>query len=225
MTAACRYTVGVAGPAHRAGVEGVRVAAFRRATEFHWKDEALLAWGPADDEGTVIALWDAQGQVLSTVRASIFASTALAEQFLEYSLAGMGTATPLLVLSRAATRPEVARQGLNSVVRYAYLAAAALAPVECVVTLVYDGGPRLRSMREAGFDLIEPAAGWDTEAIARTRPLMAVMPRGRIDQALRSISGAIAERLAETTVDAAAIAQGLRMQCLRVGALQAATAG
>ena len=215
MTTACRYTVGVAIAAQRAGVEGVRLAAFRRATEFDWKDEALLAWGPPDDEGTVIALWDEQGHVLSTVRATVFNSTEMAEQFLEYSLAGMGTATPLQVMSRAATHPEVARHGLNSVVRYAYLAAAALAPVECVATLVYDGGPRLRSMREAGFDLIEPSAGWDTEAVARTRPLMAVLPRGRIEQALLSISRAIADRLQETRVDDAAIAQGLRRQCRR----------
>lgn len=207
-----RYRVGAAGRAQRSGVEAVRRAAYRRATEFDWRDEALLAWGPADDESTVIALWDAQGRALSTVRATLFAGIAQAEQFLEYSLAGMEVATPVMVLSRAATEPEVSRQGLNSVVRYAYLAAAALAPVECVVTLVYDGGPRLRSMREAGFDLVEPRDGWDTEAVARTRPLMAVLPRRRFEDALRNISLAIAERLRETEIDTVSIAQGLHSQ-------------
>lgn len=213
MTGRAIYTVGVATPAQRAGVVAVRRAAFRRATEFDWKDEALLAWGPADDESTVIALSDAACRVLSTVRATVFADIAQAERFLEYSLDGMGVATPVQVLSRAATHPEVARQGLNSVVRYAYLAAAARAPIQCVVTLVYDGGPRLRSMREAGFDLIEPRAGWDTEAVARARPLMAVLPRARIEAALRTIACAIAPTLAGTTVDAAGIAEGLRAQC------------
>ena len=218
MTAAIRYRVGVAGHAQRRGVEAVRRAAYRRATEFDWKDEALLAWSADDDEGTVIALRDAQGRALSTVRASVFASISQAEQFLEYSLAGIEVATPVMVLSRAATDPEVSRQGLNSVVRYAYLAAAALAPVESVVTLVYDGGPRLRSMREAGFDLIEPRAGWDTEAVARTRPLMAVLPRRRIEGALRSISLVMPDRLQETEVDTAMIAQCLWAQCRRVRA-------
>lgn len=216
MNTAVRYRVGVAGRAQRAGVEAARRAAYRRATEFDWKDEALLSWGPADDDGTVIALWDTQGRALSTVRASVFATASQAEQFLEYSLAGIEVATPVLVLSRAATDPEVSRHGLNSIVRYAYLAAAALSPVECVVTLVYDGGPRLRSMREAGFDLIEPRTGWDTEAVARTRPLMAVLPRHRMAAALRSISLAIADRLQETEVDTAAIARGFRAQCRRV---------
>ena len=218
MSGRAVYLLGVAGLAQRAGVVAVRRAAFRRATEFDWKDEALLAWGPVDDDSTVIALSDAAGRVLSTVRATVFADIAQAEQFLEYSLDGMGVATPVQVLSRAATHPEVARQGLNSVVRYAYLAAAALAPIECVVTLVYDGGPRLRSMREAGFDLIEPRAGWDTEAVARTRPLMAVMPRARIEGALRTIACAIAPTLAATAVDAAGIAQGLRAQCQKLRA-------
>lgn len=221
MTAPCRDTVGVAGLGHRAGVEAVRRAAYRCATEFDWNDAALLAWGPADDEGTVIALWNAQGQVLSTVRASVFASTGQAERFLEYSLAGMAVAAPVLVLSRAATHPQVARQGLNSVVRHAYLAAAALSPVQCVATLVYDGGPRLRSMREAGFELVEPAAGWDTEAVARTRPLMAVLPRSRFEGALGSISCAVAGRLQQTDVDTAGIARALRAQCRRVSAIPA----
>jgi hypothetical protein len=215
MTGRAVYTVGLAGPAQRAGVVAVRRAAFRRATEFDWKDEALLAWGPVDDESTVIALADATGRVLSTVRATVFAGIGQAEHFLEYSLGGMGVEAPVQVLSRAATHPEVARQGFNSVVRYAYLAAAALAPVACVVTLVYDGGPRLRSMREAGFDLIEPRAGWDTEAVARTRPLMAVMPKARIERALHTIAQAIAPTLAEAAVDGEGIAQGLRAQCLR----------
>ena len=202
-----RYRVGVAGRAQRAGVEAVRRAAYRQATEFDWNDEALLAWSNADDEGTVIALWDRQGEALSTVRASVFAELGPAEQLLEYSLAGIDVRTPVLVLSRAATHPSVARQGLNSVVRYAYLAAAAVARIECVVTLVYDGGPRLRSMREAGFVFSQPRAGWDTEAVARTQPLLASLPRRRIDGALRTISLAIGDRLAEVCVDTASIAQ------------------
>ena len=132
-----RYRVGVVvGAAQRAGVHAVRRAAYRQATEFDWKDEAQLAWSRTDDEGTVIALWDAQGQVLSTVRANVFTELDPAEDLLEYSLAGIDACTPVLVLSRAATHPGVARQGFNSIVRYAYLAAAAASRMACVVTLV-----------------------------------------------------------------------------------------
>jgi len=218
---ALRYHVGIAGFSQRTGVEAVRRAAYRQATEFDWKDEALLAWGSADDEGTVIALWDRHGQTLSTVRASVFADVEQAQQLLEYSLSGIDVPTPVLVLSRAATHPSMARQGLNSVVRYAYLAAAALSRIECVVTLVYDGGPRLRSMREAGFAFSQPRSGWDSEAVARTQPLLASLPRPRIDGAVRTISLAIGDRLNEVRVDTALIAQAFymsqRRRCVSAG--------
>lgn len=206
-----RYRVGVVvGAAQRAGVHAVRRAAYRQATEFDWKDEAQLAWSRTDDEGTVIALWDAQGQALSTVRASVFTELGPAEELLEYSLAGIDVCTPVLVLSRAATHPGVARQGFNSVVRYAYLAAAAASCMACVVTLVYDGGPRLRSMREAGFVFSPPRSGWDTEAVARTQPLLAWLPQDRFEGALGIISHAIGDRLDEIYIDAASIAQVFR---------------
>lgn len=205
------YRVGVVvGAAQRAGVHAVRRAAYRQATEFDWKDEAQLAWSRTDDEGTVIALWDAQGQVLSTVRANVFTELDPAEDLLEYSLAGIDVCTPVLVLSRAATHPGVARQGFNSIVRYAYLAAAAASRMACVVTLVYDGGPRLRSMREAGFALLLPHSGWDTEAVARTQPLLAWLPQARIEDALGIISQAIGDRLDEVCIDTASIAQAFR---------------
>ncbi len=217
----CRYRVGVVGAAQRAGVQAVRRAAYGQATEFDWKDEARLAWNCTDDEGTVIALWDAQGQVLSTVRANVFTERDPAEELLEYSLAGIDVCMPVLVLSRAATHPGVARQGFNSVVRYAYLAAAAASRMACVVTLVYDGSPRLRSMREAGFALSPPRLGWDTEAVARTQPLLAWLPQARIEGALRIISQAMGDRLDEVCIDAASIAQAFRTNQDR----QAASAG
>jgi hypothetical protein len=207
------YRLGVALQSDRAAVESVRLAAFRRATEFDWNDEARLMWSRADDQGTVLALWDAHGELLSTVRASVFANTSGAECFLEYSLAGMEIGAPLLVLSRAATSPAASRQGFNSIVRYAYVSAALSVPVAGLATLVYEGGPRLRSMREAGFALTPPCAGWDSEAVARTQPLMAHLPRQRFAAAASQIAGALAERLADVQIDWCAITASLAAQC------------
>jgi len=206
------YRLGVALQSDRAAVESVRLAAFRRATEFDWNDEARLMWSRADDQGTVLALWDAHGDLLSTVRASVFASTSQAERFLEYSLAGMDIGAPLMVLSRAATSPTASRQGFNSIVRYAYVSAALSVPVAGLATLVYEGGPRLRSMREAGFALTPPRAGWDSEAVARARPLMAHLPRQRFATAASQIAGALAERLTEVQIDWCAITASLAAQ-------------
>jgi hypothetical protein len=208
-----RYRIGVAGPADHAAIESVRRAAYRRASEFDWNDASLLAWCAADDAACVLALWDAHGELLSTVRATVFTDVGEAEAFLEYSLAGITIAPPTLVLSRAATAPNAARHGLNSLLRQVYLAAAAATSMGSVLTLVYSGGPRLEAMRAAGYDFFEPRAGWDTEAVARTQPLLAVLPRERLERAPGALSAALAKRPEAVRVEMASIVRALRSQC------------
>ncbi len=210
---ACCYRIGVAGSAYRAAVESVRRSAYRQAREFRWNDEALLAWSEVDDVSTVLGVWDAGAALLSTVRATVLASVGQAEAFLEYSLSGIGIAAPILVLSRAATAPSAARHGLNTLLRHAYLAGAAATPVRSVITLVYEGGPRLASMRAAGYEFFEPRTSWDTEAVARTRPLLAVLPGQRLLGAPGALHDAIAPRAEGVHVETAAIAAALRSQC------------
>lgn len=191
-------------------VFAVRRAAYRAAPEFDWKDEAALAWNDADDAGTVLALWDDAGTLQSTLRASVFGSRAAAEAFLEYSLDGAAVALPTLVFSRAATAPDAARHGLFALMRVAYLAALPATPLQSLSAIVYDGGPRLRAMAEAGYTFSEPRAGWDSEAVARRPPLLAVLPRERFAGALaiaRVIAGEHLERVdIETPAIAAAFA-------------------
>jgi hypothetical protein len=213
-TAPWQFRIGVARREDRAGVEAVRRAAYRKAREFSWNDEALLQWGDADDAATVLAGWDVQGNVLSTVRCSVLPTLAQAEAFLEYSLADVDIAAPALVLSRAATTPEAARQGLNSLLRYAYLhGAAACEPIASVMTIVYDGGPRLNAMREAGYDFCVPRANWDTEAVTHTQALLASMPRRRLPRALTQLAQALAEPLRSVWLDNEAIRRGFAQQC------------
>ena len=211
--AALRYRIGIASSAQREAVEALRCSAYRCAAEFVWNAEATLGWTAADDAGTVLALWDARGALLSTMRASVFASTAAAEAFLEYSLDGVDIATPTLVLSRAATAPDAARHGLYALVRYAYLSALAATPIGSVIAIVYEGAGQTRSMRGSGYDFFEPRAGWDTEAVARVRPLLAVLPRARFAHALGVRSAALMGRLDGVQIDSTAIAAALRAHC------------
>jgi hypothetical protein len=211
--AAWRYRVGIADPTQRQAVEALRRAAYRQANEFDWNDEATLGWSAADDAGTVLALWDAQGALLSTTRASVFLSLGEAEASLEYSLAGIDIATPTLVLSRVATAPVAARNGLFALLRYAYLSALVLTPIGSVIAIVYEGAPHIGSMRESGYDFFEPHAGWDTEAVARTRPMLAVLPRSRFERALSVRSAALAGQLDGVRVESALLAAALSARC------------
>jgi hypothetical protein len=207
-----RYRIGVAAAADHQAIGELRRAAFRRAAEFDWIDEARLGWCAADDAGTVIALRDRSGALLSTVRATVFGALPAAERFLEYSLAGMPIATPTLVNSRAATAPEHARHGLLALVRHACLSAAATTSIGSVITMVYEGAPRLAMMREAGYAFIKPREGWDSEAVARTQPLLALLPRERLDGAVRCFGAMLASQLEEVRIDLDAIANSLRSQ-------------
>lgn len=204
--------IAVADRRDAAAVFDVRRAAYRAAPEFDWKDEAALAWNDADDAGTVIGLWDEAGVLQSTLRASAFGSRAAAEAFLEYSLEGAAVALPTLVFSRAATRPQAARHGLFALMRVAYLQALTATPVQSLSAIVYDGGPRLRAMADAGYAFTEPRAGWDSEAVARTPPLLAVLPRERFSGALAIARDAVGDRLAQVEIDAAGIAAAIAAQ-------------
>jgi hypothetical protein len=213
--AAWRYRIGLASPAERDAVEAVRRRAYRRAAEFVWNDEATLGWTAADDAATVLALWDARGALLSTMRASVFTGIDAAEAFLEYSLAGVHIPTPTLVLSRAATAPDAARRGLYALVRYAYLSALAATPIRSCIAIVYDGAVQTRSMCESGYAFFEPRACWDSEAVARVRPLLAVLPRARFERAFGVRSAALSGQLDGVQIDSAAIAASLRARCTK----------
>lgn len=204
-----RYRIGVATRRDAAEVEAVRRSAYDTAREFTWNEAATLAWNAADDAGCVLGLRDAGGALLSTLRLNVLADVARAEHFLEYALAGTAAAPPLLVLSRAASRPEHARRGLFALLRQAYLAALPATPVASVVALVYEGGPRLQAMVDAGYALHEPRAGWDAEAVARTRPLLAVLQRAQFTAAAAQVRRAIGAQMDGVVADPAAIAAAI----------------
>ncbi len=209
---AWRLRIGVANVTQRDAVENLRRRAYRGAAQFEWNDEATLGWTADDDTGTVLALWDAHGALLSTTRASVFSHVAHAQAFLEYSLEGIDPPTPMLVISRVATLPEAARSGLFALLRYAYLSALPATAVRSLIAVVYEGAAHSASMRECGYEFFEPRAGWDTEARARTRPMLAVLAQAQFAHALQARAAALAGKTADVLIDTAAIAAAINAQ-------------
>ncbi len=195
---ASAYRVGVVPVAQAQAVFELRRAAYRQAAEFNWHDDDTLRWCAADDTGTVLGLWDEQDQLLSTLRASVLVSRAAVAQFLEYTLQGqvlpVSPLRPCLVFSRAATWPSQARHGLFVLMRLAYLQAVQHTAVDSLCAVVYEGGPRLRAMRAAGYSLRVPKAGWDSEARALSQPLLAVLRRAHFQRALQRVQQELATR-------------------------------
>ena len=212
-----RLRVGIADVTQRLELAALRRAAYRAAAQFEWNDERTLDWTAADDTGTVLAVWNPAGVLLSTLRASVFSGAGAAEAFLEYSLAGVDVPSPTLVLSRAATAPHAARHGLFALLRCAYLSALPATPVSSVIAIAYEGAPQTASMRECGYRFFVPQAAWDTEAVARTRPMLAVLPRAQFAHSLAMRRAALAQRLEGVEIDVAGIAAALRRGCTAAG--------
>jgi hypothetical protein len=199
--------------ADQQAVVAVRQAAFAQAREFVWHDPQALAWGPDDEQSTVLALWDADGVLNATVRARVLPSALAAQAVIEYAIEHLHLPGPLLLLSRAATHPQGQCRGANALLRVAYLSALLRTELRCVITQVYDHAPRLHAMRQAGFELTPLDHGWDSEAQARTQPLLAWMPRERVESGLRALVADNATALQHTVIDLQAMAASLNAQC------------
>lgn len=219
---AANFQVGVANSSQQLAIAALRCAAYRGAAQFEWNDEATLGWSAADDSGTVLAVWDATGALLSTIRASVFSGAATAQAFLEHSLAGIAVPGPTLVLSRAATAPTAAQHGFFALLRYAYLSALSATPIQSVIAIVYEGAPHSGFMRQCGYQFFEPQSAWDSEAVACTRPLLAMLPRAHFELSLSMRSAALVGRLEDVQIDTSGIAASL---CAGCAALEPAGCG
>jgi hypothetical protein len=194
---------------HAAELQHLRRAAYLQAKEFVWHDPAALGWVEADDAGAVLGVWDEEGLLVSSMRASVMHGAADAEGFLEYSLAGADARFPALVLSRAATLPERSAQGFMAWIRLAYLSALPSTSIESVIAVVYDGGPRVRAMQAAGYTLHEPQRAWDSEATALSRPVLAILRRARFEAAQATVLAGMVDQLSRVRIDVDAIGGAL----------------
>lgn len=201
-------------PADQRAVGEVRRAAFAQAQEFTWLDPRALDWGPDDEQATVLGLWDAGGSVLATVRATVLRSAQAAQAVIAYDIDALPLPGPLMLLTRAATHPQGQCRGANALLRVAYLSALLRTDLRCVITQVYDHAPRLRTMRQAGFELTPLHRGWDAEAQSRTQPLLAWMHRERVDAGLRAIAAEQTDALRHTGIDVPGIVASLQLQQL-----------
>lgn len=215
--AAPRWSLGVVRQAaDQQAVVAVRRAAFAQAQQFRWLDLRALAWGADDEQATVLGLWDAGGVLSATVRATVLPSAQAAQAVIAYDIDTLNLPGPLLLLTRAATHPQGQCRGSNALLRCAYLGAMLHTDMHthlrCVITQVYDHAPRLRAMRQAGFELTPLLRGWDSEAQAQTQPLLAWMLRARVEAGLQALRTEQAAALCDTVIDLPTIAASLQAQ-------------
>jgi len=175
-------------------VDELRLQGYSTAREFTLLRPDLIIWGEHDDEAAVIGSWC--GDVLaSTLRGFVAADRVTAEDFLCCEVAASAELFPSLLLGRGATEPSFRRSGLNALLRYYFLhAAAAPAPTKPVsyvnssIVMPYVGAPRLQLLRDLGYEMQVPARVWDPEVNDDAQPLIGVLPSTRFDSAISMLA-------------------------------------
>lgn len=173
----------------------LRTREYSTAREFEVLRPDLLEWDEHDDKGAIVGVWCGE-RMVATMRALVVADRATAESLMTCSVDLDDAHFPALVLGRGATAHSHRGHGLNSLLRVHFLRACldeggtlpGELPVASALGLAYEGAPRLRLMRELGYDLHRPEHVWDPEARELTPALLAVLPRTFFPSALTRLT-------------------------------------
>jgi hypothetical protein len=177
------YRVDVATSVDAANVTELRRAALAQSREFSVNDMDKVGWTDIDESSVVLIVRE-DGVLVSSMRMITFSDEVAAEHFLEYPVTQHSIPGPILTMSRAVTLPSHFSKGLMGAIRYVDRGGAIETAIQSVVAIVYQGAPRVNSMRRAGFEMLECPEHWDSEATVSAAPLVAVLPRRLFSHAL-----------------------------------------
>jgi hypothetical protein len=204
-----KYRVSVVTSDHTVALRELRLLAFSKSPQFIWHEPTRLGWTPTDDEAVIFGAW-CDDLLVSTSRVYLRTGRAQAQQSLEHDLAEVSPERfPCLIAGRSATAPEHTSSGLSGVLRVAMLRPLldlSAHPVRSILAVVYDGAPRVRSLRQAGFDCFDCKRHWDSEATPLAPPMLVNLAAANFRAALTTTEQNCAEVLADTSFDLRAIA-------------------
>ena len=142
-------------------VENLRREAYERAPEFQIANRNAWAWTDADVKGHVLAIWDREGNLLSTMRGIYASNRAEAEEQLECTMPLGSSWFPTIILEKAATAARTANKGLNALLRYMFIEAALQHKLGSVTGAVFEGAPRIKTLIELGYQISLVERMWD----------------------------------------------------------------
>jgi hypothetical protein len=124
-----------------------------KMTDANWAERRLL-WSTEDDHAPVLGVW--QGHALvATMRADSIADLPGAtREFHGAPVPDNHIEWPALTLTRAATRSDFKRSGLNSLMRMHFIFAALCRGIHRLYGYVVVGGERTRLMQRLGYEFL-----------------------------------------------------------------------
>lgn len=142
-------------------IEKLRKEAYERAPEFQIANKNAWAWTDADAKGHVLAAWDREGNLLSTMRGIYAHNRSEAEEAIECTMPLAASWFPTIILEKAATDARRANKGLNALLRFVFIEAALQHKLGSVTGAVFEGAPRIKTLVELGYQISPVERMWD----------------------------------------------------------------
>jgi hypothetical protein len=150
-------------PMHVARVTSLLRGSYMKSTDFEVTDEAHLL---ISFDGSMIVLAVLDGEtIVSTMQIKLAARPSDLDHANEISL--LSSDFPGLYLRRAATLADKRFSSLNSLLRLYCIEASITIGIKSLFGLVFEGGPRVRTLQTIGYRLTPVSA--DREAFLRYR--------------------------------------------------------
>lgn len=145
------YRVFLAVEGDRSAIEALRIEAYKQSDDFQLLDLTPVLWNGADSAALVLVV-EREGEVIATMRATLVADPLTIVQHLGAAWPSAAPFKgPVMVLERAATKPEFRRLGLNSMLRLCFFRMAMTMGVKQIAGSVYQGTARIALMETLGY--------------------------------------------------------------------------
>ncbi len=180
----CQYRLEILESTHSEALGELRRIAYK--AQFGERvDDAKLSWNPNDLLFLNLGLFNGE-QLAACLRISVIESD---REFHRVTLqpARPGTRYPLIVLSRGATRPEFASQGLHSHLRlHALKLAQAAGPWDVLGAMEADS-PRIKQLKELGYTFEACPNEWDGFLKSSQTVMLGSLDRTKLNAAIRDL--------------------------------------
>lgn len=163
-------SVALAKPSNQEAISRLRIQEYARAQRFAM-DLQSLNWREADDQSYVLEMLE-DDRVIATMRGELISDLDTLGHKLECDdQFPFSIATPVLILSRAATSSKHRGQGLNLVLRYWFLKFAKQHSIRYVMGTFVSDSPREETLKKMGYDFYPHTKGWNRSSYRTEHPI------------------------------------------------------
>jgi hypothetical protein len=163
-------------------INALRIREFQRSAQFTLIKPEKLKWNHCDDTSIVLSAWDGAIAV-ATMRAVVAYDTVEAENCVQ-CIVPKFTHFPAMIFNNAATHLDYRGIGLNQLLRYHFLKIALDAGIQCLLSPMYEGAPRIQFMKALGYVFTIPSLSWQNKLGPKAARILGLLAREKMSYAI-----------------------------------------